>query len=150
MPYIKPSNDNSLMYDNHATSLKILDALAQTIENKIWVIKVQYLKLLQLESADAQIIYNAIIALFDKNAIKNLRIILDLLLDILISTAAEITNTQKRDLIITLYDELYATINATIQKIQYEYLEQNDEGNLNLEFNLKQFIQQIPQPLHHL
>ncbi|CAI2178872.1 4880_t:CDS:2 [Funneliformis geosporum] len=85
-----------------------------------------------------------------KQAIKNLRIILDLLLDILISTAAEITNTQKRDLIITLYDELYATINATIQKIQYEYLEQNDEGNLNLEFNLKQFIQQIPQPLHHL
>ncbi|CAI2181638.1 17582_t:CDS:2 [Funneliformis geosporum] len=30
------------------------------------------------------------------------------------------------------------------KKIPYEYLEQNDKGNLNLGFNLKQFIQQIP------
>ena len=113
-------------------------------------------------------------------AVKNLCITLEPLLDTLVSTAAEITNTQKRDLITALYDELCnwkllaffhflydilgyiaklskifqekyirfsdidATINATIQKIQYEYLEQNDEGNLNLGFNLKQFIQQIP------
>ena len=101
VPYIKASNDNGSMYDNHTTSLEILDALAQTIEDKIWqdlatcsafgimldestdiateshvilyvkyclhgVIKVRYLKLLQLESADAQTIYNAVIALFDK------------------------------------------------------------------------------------
>src|SRR4051794_21606359 len=85
VPYIKASNDNDLMYNNHTTSLEILDALAQTIEDKIWqdlvtcsafgimldestdiateshvilyvkyylngVIKIQYLKLLQLEN----------------------------------------------------------------------------------------------------
>ncbi|CAI2181636.1 17583_t:CDS:2 [Funneliformis geosporum] len=35
VPYIKSSNDNGLMYDNHATSLEMLDAFAQTIEDKI-------------------------------------------------------------------------------------------------------------------
>ena len=39
-------------------------------------------------------------------AVKNLCITLEPLLDTLVSTAAEITNTQKRDLIIALYDEL--------------------------------------------
>ena len=107
MPYIKASNNNGLMYDNHTTSLKILDALAQMIEDKIWqdlatcsafgimldestdivteshvilyvkyclhgVIKVRYLKLLQLESADAQTIYNVVIVLFDKKRKLNL------------------------------------------------------------------------------
>src|SRR6266498_5854509 len=107
VPYIKASNDNGSMYDNHTTSLEMLDALAQTIEDKIWqdlatcsafgimldestditieshvilyvkyclygVIKVRYLKLLQLESADAQTIYNAVIALFDKKRKLNL------------------------------------------------------------------------------
>ena len=89
------------MYNNHTTSLEMLDALAQMIEDKIWqdleaystfgimldkstdiateshvilyvkyclhgVIKIRYLKLLQLESANAQTIYNIVIALFDK------------------------------------------------------------------------------------
>ncbi len=34
------------------------------------------------------------------------------------------------------FSDINTTINATIQRIQYEYLEQNDEGNLKLEFNL--------------
>ncbi len=107
VPYIKASNDNGSMYDNHTTSLEMLDALAQTIEDKIWqdlatcsafgimldestdiateshiilyvkyclhrVIKVRYLKLLQLESTNAQIIYNAVIILFDKKHKLNL------------------------------------------------------------------------------
>ena len=105
-------------------------------------------------------------------AVKNLCITLKPLLDTLVSTAMEVTNAQKRDSIIALYEELCnwkllaffhflydilgyiaklskifqeryvqfsdidITINATIQRIQYEYLEQNDEGNLKLEFNL--------------
>ncbi len=107
MSYIKASNDNGSIYDNHTTSLEMLDTLAQTIKDKIWqdlatcsafgimldestditieshvilyvkyclygVIKVRYLKLLQLESADAQTIYNAVIALFDKKRKLNL------------------------------------------------------------------------------
>ena len=36
MSYIKASNDNGSIYDNHTTSLKMLDALAQTIKDKIW------------------------------------------------------------------------------------------------------------------
>ncbi|CAI2185694.1 18082_t:CDS:1, partial [Funneliformis geosporum] len=38
--------------------------------------------------------------------IKNLYITLKILLDTLISNAAEITNIQKKDLIIAFYDEL--------------------------------------------
>ena len=110
VPHIKASNDNGSMYDNHTTSLEMLDALAQTIEDKIWqdleacsafgimldestdiateshvilyvkyclhgVIKIRYLKLLQLESVDAQTIYNAVIALFDKKSKLNLLLI---------------------------------------------------------------------------
>ncbi len=34
--HIKASNDNNSIYDNHTISLKMLDALAQTIKDKIW------------------------------------------------------------------------------------------------------------------
>ncbi len=44
MSHIKASNDNDSMYDNHTNSL----------ENYLHgMIKIQYLKLLQLENADA-------------------------------------------------------------------------------------------------
>ena len=42
------------------------------------------------------------------------------------------------------FSDIDTTINATIQRIQYEYLKQNDEENLKLGFNLNQFIQQTP------
>ena len=43
------------------------------------------------------------------------------------------------------FSDIDVIIDTNIQKIQYEYLKLklNDERNLNLEFNLKQFIQQI-------